>query len=59
MHFLNYYSADKMAEHLLQYATVSPVLLKAVRSNKILIENNRFDGNVGLHGGALHVDFGD
>jgi hypothetical protein len=46
-----------MATQLELYETQSPILLKNVIGSKIIFENNNFDSNIGLHGGAINIDF--
>lgn len=36
--------------------TLSPIFIKGINDTHIVIENNTFDNNIGLHGGAVHID---
>lgn len=38
------------------FTTQSPMLFSNVESEQIIITGNTFDGNVGIHGGAIHID---
>lgn len=57
VHYLNYYHPQRDAQLLRDEGeTVSPLYLANVNASHILFENNTFDSNVGLHGGAFHID---
>ena len=49
------YLDESIAAKLKEYETVSPIYLKNVSSHIVFI-NNTFDSNIGMHGGAIHID---
>ena len=57
IHFLNYFDPRSSSESLLKYETQSPIMLRNVMGSHILFINNTFQDNVGLHGGAINIDF--
>ena len=40
------------------FETLSPIYVRDATGSHILIESCLFEGNIGLHGGALHFDLG-
>ena len=58
VHFLTYFNSLADSHLLQQYQTISAVLLKGVRADQILISGTKFTNNIGLHGGAIHIDLG-
>lgn len=60
LHLFNYLDMEKWhAELRDSYTTQSTILLKHVRAEHIIIENNTFDSNIGIHGGAIHIDYAE
>jgi hypothetical protein len=57
VNFLNYYDPDVQdAELRDNYTTQSPVYIKGSKNEKIIMTDNVFEDNIGLSGGALHID---
>jgi len=55
--FLNYFDHSEVSKVLLQnYTTQSPIFIQNTESEYIIFENNSFDSNVGLYGGAILID---
>lgn len=57
VHVLNY--LDPMNEHDIlrdNYTSQSAIYLKSSKGSHIIFENNTFDSNIGIHGGAIQVD---
>jgi len=60
IHFFNYLDMEEWhAELRDNYTTQSTILLKHVRAEHVIIENNTFDSNIGIHGGAIHIDYAE
>ena len=38
------------------YANISPIYLRGLQGSYIVFSDNTFDSNIGMHGGAIHID---
>lgn len=56
LHFLTYFDPSSQSERLKEYQSISPIFIKNVNASHIVFENNTFDSNIGLTGGAIHLD---
>jgi hypothetical protein len=60
IHFFNYLDMEEWhAELRDNYTTQSTIFLKHVGAEHVIIENNTFDSNIGIHGGAIHIDYAE
>ena len=54
---LNYFNPDSQnAELRDNYTTQSPIYLKGLKSQSLIIADNVFQDNIGLLGGSIHID---
>jgi len=54
--FMNHYHVENEGNIQDNYESLSPIYLKETEGSLIVLENNTFQGNVGLFGGAVHID---
>ena len=38
------------------YSNISPIYLRGLQGSYIVFSDNIFDSNIGMHGGAIHID---
>lgn len=58
INLFNYYDPMLFDQELeTNYQSYSPIFIKDARSSYVLFENNTFDSNIGLHGGAVNIQF--
>lgn len=58
IHFFNYYDPIYYDADMQNYQSYAPIYLRNIKS-KIEVKNNRFENNIGLHGGVMFVDHAD
>ena len=57
IHFLNYYDHDKHSEILKKkFKTMSCIFIENTQAKHLVFEGNTFSNNIGLHGGAVHIN---
>jgi hypothetical protein len=56
LHFLNLFDPTYM-DIVADYNVESPIIIKDLKSDYIIFENNHFEGNIGMFGGAVHIHF--
>ena len=57
VHFLNYVNPFVVKDRVSDgFCSQSPIYLKNVLGQFVTFENNTFDSNIGIHGGAIHID---
>ena len=55
--FFNYINHEETRQVLFDnFTTMSPIYIADTDSKYIVFQNNSFDSNVGLHGGAIQID---
>lgn len=60
VHLLNYLEPPLQREILRDnFTSQSAIFLKNIQASHIVFENNTFDSNVGIHGGAIQIDNSD
>ena len=57
LHYLSYMDPEQQHPALRDnYTSQSAILIKNARGSHIVFANNAFDSNIGIHGGAIHID---
>ena len=52
----NYYDPELFDKELENhYQSYSPIFINDAKTSYVLFENNTFDNNIGLHGGAVNI----
>jgi len=39
-----------------EYETISPIYLEDIKGQHIIFKDNSFESNIGIHGGAIHIN---
>ena len=57
LHFWNYYDDEIHGRYLKDnFKTESCIFIENVRSKLIVFQDNLFENNIGIHGGAIHIN---
>ena len=57
LHLFNFYEHDKYDHSIkTRYKTETCILIQNVHSKQVIFSNNIFKNNIGLHGGAIHIN---
>jgi hypothetical protein len=55
--YWNYMNYEEVKTTLFEnFTTISPIYISDSDTEFIVFENNTFDSNVGIHGGAIHIN---